>query len=309
VPSTISDQRSRLSCSIPARPRQRKLAAATVNEELEPVMGELPERLAKPRDGYRSGASDQLPERCQDRARSPGYRPDNSHSRAAKKSDVQGNFEDILDPWSMTEPGIPEKQLSLKGEGSMRSLILIAALALAWLPSSGAEGAETDKPGFAVPDDLVDAWERLQRALQDWGGQLRERFGSREARDERPMISLMLKHSEQLRLSPEQVKKLEQLRDQYQRQSIRAEADTRILELDISSLLEQTNVDLPKVEQKIRELEKLRADLRIARVRSVEQAKATLTADQRKRFYELLDPRSRSNPQNPTAEKNKTSPS
>jgi Spy/CpxP family protein refolding chaperone len=111
-----------------------------------------------------------------------------------------------------------------------------------------------------------------------------------------------------LRLSPEQVKKLEQLRDQYQRQSIRADADTRILELDISSLLDQPSVDLAKVEQKIRELEKLRADMRIARVRSVEQGKNVLTAEQRKRFYEMLDPRPRGNAQNPSSEKTKTSP-
>jgi Spy/CpxP family protein refolding chaperone len=188
----------------------------------------------------------------------------------------------------------------------MKSLILIAALTLAWLPGSRAESAEPEKPGFAVPDDLVDAWERLQRALQDWGGQLRERFGSREARDERPMISLMLKHREQLRLSAEQVKKLEQLRDQYQRQSIRADADTRILELDISNLLDQTTVDLAKVEQKIREAEKLRADLRIARVRSVEQAKAVLSAEQRKRLHEFIETRSRST-QHLSAEK-KASP-
>ena len=188
-----------------------------------------------------------------------------------------------------------------------RSMILLVVLTSAFFPSSPAESAEADKPGFSVPEDLVDAWERLQRALQDWGGQLRERFGSREARDERPMISLMLKHREQLRLSPEQVKKLEQLRDQYQRQSIRADADMRILELDIASLLDQTNIDLAKVEQKIRESEKLRADLRIARVRSVEQAKAALSAEQRKRLYEFVDPRSRST-QNPSAEKNKASP-
>jgi hypothetical protein len=188
----------------------------------------------------------------------------------------------------------------------MRSLLLVCVLT-AGLPISGAQAAETDKPGIAVPDDLVDAWERLQRAFQDWGGQLRERFGGREARDERPMISLILKNREQLRLSPEQVNKLEQLRDQYQRQTIRAEADTRILELDISSLLDQANVDLPKVEQKIRELEKLRADLRIARVRAVEQAKAVLTAEQRKRLYEIIDPPFRS-PKNTSAEKSKPSP-
>jgi Spy/CpxP family protein refolding chaperone len=188
----------------------------------------------------------------------------------------------------------------------MRSGILLTVLAITFLSSSPVRGAESEKPGFSVPDELVDAWERLQRALQDWGGQLRERFGARDPREDRPMISLMLKYQDYLRLSGEQVKKLEQLRDNFQRQSIRAEAAMRILDLDIAGLLDQPTVDVPKVEQKVRELEKLRADLRIARVRAVEQAKAVLTPEQRKKFYDSLEARPRS--QNPSMEKEKISP-
>jgi hypothetical protein len=185
----------------------------------------------------------------------------------------------------------------------MRSVILLAVLAITVLSGSPVRGAESEKPGFSVPDELVDAWERLQRALQDWGGQLRERFGAHDAREDRPMISLILKYKDYLRLSGEQVKKLEQLRDNFQRQSIRTDADMRILDLDIAGLLDQPTVDVPKVEQKIRELEKLRADLRITRVRAVEQAKAVLTAEQRKKFYDSLEARPRS--QNPSADRDK----
>jgi hypothetical protein len=188
----------------------------------------------------------------------------------------------------------------------MRSVILLGVLGITFLSSSPVRSAESEKPAFSVPDELVDAWERLQRALHEWGGQLRERFGARDAREDRPLISLMLKYKDYLRLSSEQVKKLEQLRDNFQRQSIRVEADMRILDLDIAGLLDQPNVDVPKVEQKIRELEKLRADLRIARVRAVEQAKAVLTAEQRKKFYESLEARPRA--QNPSIEREKTSP-
>ena len=181
------------------------------------------------------------------------------------------------------------------------SVVLLVSL---FVLGSPAKAAEPDPPGFSVPEELVDAWERLQRALQEWGGQLRDRFGGPDLRDERPMISQMLQYKEDLRLSAEQVKKLEQLRDHYQRQSIRAEADMRILELDITRLLDQARVELPKVEQKIRELEKLRSDLRIARIRAVEQAKSVLTAEQRKRFHDTLAPRPRGT--HPAPEKEKT---
>lgn len=187
----------------------------------------------------------------------------------------------------------------------MKAGLAAMLLGFAIFLCSPANAGESEKPGISVPDELIDAWERLQRAFQEWGGQLRERFGARDAREERPVISSMLKYKDYLRLSAEQVRKLEQLRDHYQRQSIRAEADMRILELDISALMDQPTVELPKLEQKIRELEKLRADLRIARIRAVEQAKAVLSAEQRKRFYDILEPRPRGL-QNPPSEREKT---
>lgn len=184
----------------------------------------------------------------------------------------------------------------------MRELILIGLLSCNLALVSPAHSAEVTKP--SIPEELADAWERLQRALQDWSGQLRDRFGTREAREDRPVISMILNYKDYLRLSSEQVRKLEQLRDNFQRQSIRSEADAKILDLDVAALLDSPTVDLAKVEQKIREGEKLRADLRIGRIRAVEQAKALLTAEQRKKFYESIEPRP---PRPPRSEKNAAS--
>ena len=180
----------------------------------------------------------------------------------------------------------------------MRKLILISVLSCNLMLVSPLPGAEPLKP--SIPEEFADAWERLQRALQEWSGQLRERFGGRDSRDDQPVISQMLRYKDYLRLTGEQVKKLEQLRDAYQRQSIRTDADSRIMDLDIAALLDKPTVDVPKVEQKIREVEKMRADLRIARVRAVEQAKALLTAEQRKKFYESVEPRPPRSGQNPS---------
>jgi Spy/CpxP family protein refolding chaperone len=55
----------------------------------------------------------------------------------------------------------------------------------------------------------------------------------------------------------------------------------------MSPLLRSDPVEIAKVEQKIREGEKLRADIRIARIRVIEQAKAHLNADQKKKLQEL----------------------
>ena len=168
-----------------------------------------------------------------------------------------------------------------------RVMMLTCCLGFA-VPAVGADG-EKFKP--SIPDELSDAWERLQQVLQDWTGRLSERFGARESSESRPAISQILGYKDYLGLSPDQVKKLEQLRDNFQRQSIRNDADLRIVELDIATLLDNPTVDVAKVEAKIREAEKLRADLRIARIKVIEQAKAVLSAEQRKKYLDAIESR------------------
>jgi Spy/CpxP family protein refolding chaperone len=105
---------------------------------------------------------------------------------------------------------------------------------------------------------------------------------------ERPLITIMLHHRTELGLSPDQITRLEALRGDFTREAIRRGADIRIAELDLASLLAQDAVDLAKAEAKMREVAQLRADLRIARLRAVEQGKAILTSEQRTRLQALL---------------------
>jgi Spy/CpxP family protein refolding chaperone len=58
--------------------------------------------------------------------------------------------------------------------------------------------------------------------------------------------------------------------------------------MDLNGLLVADKVDMAKVEAKVREIERLRSDLRIARIRTIQKGKEVLTADQRKRLQELL---------------------
>ena len=169
----------------------------------------------------------------------------------------------------------------------MRKFVCLGLLACCLLFAVPALSAEQEPLRPSVPEELTDAWERFQRALQEWGGRVWERFGSRGARENQPAISQMLSHKDALGLSVDQVRKLEQLRDDFQRQSIRNDADLRIVELDIAGLLEKEPVEMAKLEGKIREAEKLRADIRITRIRAIEQARALLTTDQKKKLEDL----------------------
>src|SRR5262245_12327600 len=54
---------------------------------------------------------------------------------------------------------------------------------------------------------------------------------------ERPLITVMLHHRSELGLTPEQVARLETLRGDFSREAIRRDADIRIAELDLATLL------------------------------------------------------------------------
>jgi Spy/CpxP family protein refolding chaperone len=183
----------------------------------------------------------------------------------------------------------------------MRSLVLAflvtVASATAALPAS-AEGPVRPGP-FEEAGRLVD---QLTGRLGSFGAELAQQIqgrggpggmGARMGRmmgdpAERPLITIMLHHRGELGLSPDQVGRLETLRGDFARDAIRRDADIRIAELDLARLLEQEPLDFPKVETKVREVAQLRADLRIARLRTIEQGKAVLTPEQRTRLQSML---------------------
>ena len=127
------------------------------------------------------------------------------------------------------------------------------------------------------------------RELREWFGRWGEYFGSGTMKsEERPLIAFILRNREKLDLSAAQVRNLEQLRNDFQKESIRKDADLRVAEMDLNGLLGADKVDMAKVEAKVREIERLRTDLRIARIRTIQKGKEQLTADQRKKLQELL---------------------
>jgi Spy/CpxP family protein refolding chaperone len=105
---------------------------------------------------------------------------------------------------------------------------------------------------------------------------------------EGPLITIMLHHRAELGLSPEQVGRLEALRGEFAREAIRRDAELRIAEMDLGAALAQEPVDLARVEAKVREIGQLWAELRLARLRTIEQGKAVLTGEQRARLLGLL---------------------
>jgi hypothetical protein len=137
--------------------------------------------------------------------------------------------------------------------------------------------------------ELAQGLDDLGRELREWFGRWGEYFGSGPTKnEERPLIAFMLRNREKLGLSAAQVKSLEQLRNDFQKESIRKDADLRVAEMDLNGLIGAEKIDMPKVEAKVREIERIRTDLRLARIRTIQKGKEVLNAEQRKKLQELL---------------------
>ena len=182
----------------------------------------------------------------------------------------------------------------------MRLIVLASVVAVTLTGAALPAGAEAPAGPFQEAGRLVDQLatrlgnfgaELVQQMQQGRGaiGSMGEMMGRMMGDPaERPLISIMLHHRAELGLSADQVSRLETLRSDFTREAIRRGAEIRIAELDLGTLLEQEPVDMTKVEAKVREVGQLRADLRIARLRAVEQSKAVLSPEQRTRLQTML---------------------
>ncbi len=105
---------------------------------------------------------------------------------------------------------------------------------------------------------------------------------------ERPLISDMLGLQQQLGLASDQVQRLQTLRSDFEKEAIRRSADIQVAEVDLSSLLEADQPDLPKIEAQVKKIGAMRADLRFARIKTLEQGRAVLSPEQWKKFESLV---------------------
>jgi Spy/CpxP family protein refolding chaperone len=172
----------------------------------------------------------------------------------------------------------------------MKKRVLLVFFAVSMILSPWHRVGARDALEPIIYEEVAQSWDDLGRELEDLFGRWRSYFLPAHQED-RPVISLMLQNREKLGLSSDQVKKLEQLKADFQKESIRRDADARVAEMDLKSLLEAQPADMAKVEAKVREIERGRADIRLARIRVIEKAKELLTADQRKKLQEIMGER------------------
>ena len=166
---------------------------------------------------------------------------------------------------------------------------LALGLFLAW-PAAAASPDPMVLAQAGTPAQVADAQPGMRREMHGRRGDMRgegQRW-QRHGRHRMPSLaSIALRHRAELGLNPQQVESLQKLQLDTRRAAIQGRANAELAAVDLGGLLRSEPVDMAKVEAKVRELEKLRADGRLAYIRANEQGKAQLTADQRDKLKAL----------------------
>lgn len=89
---------------------------------------------------------------------------------------------------------------------------------------------------------------------------------------------------EELGLSPEQIQKFKKLRGEYEKESIRRKADIRIAEIELWDVVEKADSTPQQIEQKVREVQGKKTDLRVFRFKHMGTLKTILTPEQFEKF-------------------------
>ncbi|MCI0409117.1 MAG: hypothetical protein L0191_11250, partial [Acidobacteria bacterium] len=148
--------------------------------------------------------------------------------------------------------------------------VLVAALAPGLVPFASADD------GWGAP------WSWTMRRHQMLPDMMREMgipgpwvYG--RGGHEGPLITMMLHWKEQLGLTADQERSLRELRADFEKEAIKRTSDIDVAELELKGLLEQETPDLGKVEAQAKTVALRQADLRVARIKTIEAGKALLT--------------------------------
>jgi Spy/CpxP family protein refolding chaperone len=163
-------------------------------------------------------------------------------------------------------------------------LILACLLASALAPGSGRFASAHDE--WDAPRPWTKRWQQMlpemMRGMGIPGPWVYGRGGH-----EGPLITMMLLWKEQLGLTPDQERSLRELRANFEKESIKRTSEIEVAELELKGLLEQETPDLGNVEAQVKQVALLQADLRVARIKTIEAGKALLTPEQRGKLERL----------------------
>lgn len=174
----------------------------------------------------------------------------------------------------------------MKIHGKRRTLWTAAASAVLGLVLAGAApAAESESPSAAMPN-FPQIIESMMRDAH-FGGRRGRGHGRRPPLAARPLVSIALKNHEELKLTDAQVKRLKDIRDAFSKKAVKESAEMKADRIDLRRALDAEKVDFADVEKRMRKLSEMRVNLRLARLKAIQEGKSVLNADQRKQLVEI----------------------
>lgn len=98
---------------------------------------------------------------------------------------------------------------------------------------------------------------------------------------------MLLKMKDELGLTPDQEKKIEQMSLNFQESVIKRMADTKVLELKLTNYLQGDKIDKKSIEKMVKEVAMMKADMQVDRIFHYLDIKGVLTPEQLKKVEEL----------------------
>jgi hypothetical protein len=99
---------------------------------------------------------------------------------------------------------------------------------------------------------------------------------------------MLLFWTKELDLKEEQVKSIENIWVDLQKEAIQKNADRSIAEVELNALLSEDELNLEQAQQKIQQIATLEGDLRIAQIKAFYNMKEVLTDEQRAKLKEFM---------------------
>jgi len=105
-------------------------------------------------------------------------------------------------------------------------------------------------------------------------------------------VSLILRNSMRLGLNDQQKAKLNDIRIKYTKDIIRQDAELKIAEIDLDSLLKESEINLQKVKEALKKTEGMETQIRYLRIEALTEARKILTEEQRENLRKMMEERS-----------------
>lgn len=98
----------------------------------------------------------------------------------------------------------------------------------------------------------------------------------------------MWKHLMGLGLDEKQKEAIKEIRGRLMKDTIRKKADKQIAQIEMKDLLDKDPVDMKAVEAKLKQREAIETDIHLSHIKAMEEVKAKLTPEQRKKMKEMI---------------------